>query len=88
MSAEQHQHQHQHESGESRRKRGRGSTVAVIALIEVALLAVIAVALAGSRIALTAEWLEAVPGGRWAVAGVALALLVVAALAMTVLLSK
>ncbi len=65
----------------------RGRAIAIVGLIEVALLVLIAVALAGGRIAATAGWLEAAPGGRWAVAGVALLLLLGAAFAMTLLLS-
>lgn len=68
-------------------RNGRARTIAIVGLIEVALLAIIGVALAGTRIAATAEWLDAVPGGRWAVAGVALILLLAAAFAMTLLLS-
>ena len=71
-----------------RPRNSRGSAIALVGLIEIALVAIIVIALAGSRIALTAEWLEMVPGGRWAVAGVCLLLLLLAAFVMTLLLSR
>ena len=71
-----------------RERESRASAITLVALAEVVLIAIIGVALAGGRIAATADWLEVVPGGRWAVAGVALLLLLLAAFVMTLLLSR
>jgi hypothetical protein len=71
------------------RPRGssRGARVALIGIIEIALIALIVVALLGQRIAATGDLIDQIPGGRLVVAGVAAALLLVAALVMTFLVS-
>jgi hypothetical protein len=59
----------------------------MVGLVEIALIALIVVVALGRRVAAVADLVEQVPGGRLAVAGVALVLLLVAALAMTILVS-
>jgi hypothetical protein len=76
------------ESQPARPRDSRASAIALVGLVEITLVAIIVIALAGSRIALTAEWLELVPGGRWAVAGACVLLLLLAAFVMTLLLSR
>ncbi len=72
-------------AGKSR--SNRGTTIAMVGLVEIALIALIVVVALGRRVAAVADLVEQVPGGRLAVAGVALVLLLVAALAMTILVS-
>jgi membrane-anchored glycerophosphoryl diester phosphodiesterase (GDPDase) len=68
-------------------KGGRATTVAIVALVEIALVAVIVLAILGHRLMTVSDWMEQVPGGRLVVAVGALALLVVAAILMTALVS-
>jgi hypothetical protein len=77
--------QEQRVSAPSKPRSNRGTTIALIGLVEIALVALIVVVLLGQRVAAVADVVERIPGGRLAVAGVALVLLLVAALAMTVL---
>ena len=71
----------------SKPRSNRGMTIALVGLVEIALIALIVVVLLGERVAAVADLVEQVPGGRLAVAGVALVLLLIAALAMTILVS-
>ena len=68
-------------------KSGRGTTAAIVAVVEIALVAVIILAILGQRVVTVSDWMEQVPGGRLVVAAGALALLVVAAILMTALVS-
>jgi hypothetical protein len=69
-------------------RSNRSTTIAMVGLVEIALIALIVVVALGRRIAAVADMVEQVPGGRLAVAGVALVLLLIAALAMTILVSN
>jgi membrane-anchored glycerophosphoryl diester phosphodiesterase (GDPDase) len=68
-------------------KGGRATTVAIVALVEIALVAAIVLAILGHRLMTVSDWMEQVPGGRLVVAVGALVLLVVAAILMTALVS-
>jgi hypothetical protein len=59
----------------------------MVGLVEIALIALIIVVALGRRVAAVSDLVEQVPGGRLAIAGGALVLLLIAALAMTILVS-
>ena len=77
----------QQQSAPGKPRSNRTTTIALVGLAEIALIALIVVVLLGERVATVADVVEQVPGGRLAVAGVTLVLLLVAALAMTILVS-
>ena len=69
------------------RSGGRATTVAIMAVVEIALVAVIVLAIIGQRIASVSDLMAQVPGGRLVVAAGALVLLLVSAILMTGLVS-
>ena len=77
----------QQQSAPVKPRSSRGRRIALVGLVEIALIALIVVVALGRRVAAVADIVEQIPGGRLAVAGVALVLLLVAALAMTILVS-
>lgn len=68
-------------------RSSRGTTVALVGLVEIGLVALIVVVLLGRRVAVVADLVDPIPGGRLAVVGGALLLLLLAALVMTFLVS-
>ena len=68
-------------------KSRRALGVTILALTEIALIvALVAVAL-GTRLAIVSDQVDQLPGGRLAAAGAAVALLLIAAIVMTILVS-
>jgi Flp pilus assembly pilin Flp len=61
--------------------------VVILALAEIGLLAALVAVALGARLATISGWVEQIPGGRLAAGGGAAALLFVAAIAMTILVS-
>jgi hypothetical protein len=65
------------------RGSSRGATIALLGLIEIAIVAFIVTALLGQRVSAVADLVEQIPGGRAGAAGGGVVLLLIAALVMT-----
>ena len=68
-------------------KGGRATTVAIVAVVEIALVTVLVLVVLGDRVLTISDWMEQVPGGQLVVAAGALVLLLASAILMTVLVS-
>ena len=68
-------------------KGSRALVVLTLAIAEIALIAALVAVALGRRLATVSGWVEQIPGGRLAAAGGAVVLLLISAIAMTVMVS-